>query len=113
MCTLVRGFPAGDLLSHPLRRFFGMAKEACIGAFGLPESLGHIRIRNIVNLVGSRAEQKRVHDARHVAGNALACFGTERMMRMRDQLRCVLELRVASGAHLVGIVAKLQSREVC
>ena len=90
-----------------------MAKQACIGAFGLAKPPGHIRIWNIVNLVGSRAEQERVHDARHVAGNALASFGTGRMMRMPGELRCVLELRVASRAHLVGIVAKLQSREVC
>jgi hypothetical protein len=90
-----------------------MAQEARIGAFGLPKSLSHIRIGNIVNLVGSRAEQERVHNARHVAGNALASFGTGGMMRMRGELRFVLELRVASGAHLVGIVAKLQGCGVC
>ena len=86
-----------------------MAEEACIGAFGLPKTLGHIRVRNIVNLVGSRAKQERIHDARHVAGNALASFRAGGMMRMRRELRFVLELRVTSRAHLVGIVAKLQS----
>jgi len=99
-------------LFHPVRGFFGVAQEARIGAFGLPKSLSHIRIRNIVNLVRSRAKQKCVHDARHVAGRTLAGFRIGGVMGVGCSLRLVLELRVASGAHLVGIVAKLQSGEV-
>ena len=109
MRTLVGGFPACDLLLHPLRAFFAVAHETRVGAFGLPKPLGHIRIRNIVNLMRARAEQKRIHDARHMAGDALAGFRAAGMMRMRGELRLILELRMAAGAHLVGIVAKLQS----
>lgn len=109
MLTLVGDFPVCDLLLHPLGAFFSVTQQARIRTFGLSEPLGHIRIRNIVNPVRTSAEQKRVHDARHVARDALAGFRAEGMMRMRGELRLILELRMAAGAHLIGIVAKLQS----
>ena len=72
MRTLVRGFPTCDLLLHPRWAFFGMALDTGVGTFGLPKALGHVGIWNIVDLMGARAEQQCIHDARHVTGDALA-----------------------------------------
>ena len=54
--TLVCGLPTCDLLLDPRCTFFSVALEACVGAFGLTEALRHIGIRNIVDLMGARAE---------------------------------------------------------
>ena len=72
MRTLVRGFPTCNLLLHPRGAFFGMALDTGVGTFGLPKALRHVGIGNIVDLMGARAEQQCVHDARHVTGDALA-----------------------------------------
>ena len=70
--TLVCAFPTRDLLLHPRCAFVSMALETRVGALGLPEALRHLGIRNVVDLMRTRAEQKCVHDGRHVTGDALA-----------------------------------------
>ena len=110
--TLVCGFPTRDLLLHPRRTFFGVALEARVGALGLPKALRHIWIWNVVDLMRARAEQQGIHDPWHMARNTPARLRSAGMTRMCSALRLILELRMASGAHLVWIVAKLQGSSI-
>ena len=72
-----------------------MTQQAGIGAFFLPKAQGHVSIRNIVDLVGSRAEQQCIHDARHMTGNAAAAFGVGAVMGVGRQSGYILELLMA------------------
>ena len=105
--TLVCGFPTRDLLFHPYCAFFSVALEARVRAFRLTEALRHIGIRNIVDLMGTRAEQKCVHDARHVTRDAAAPFGFWSVVGVLRSAGTILKLTMTSGAHPVGLVAKL------
>ena len=87
-----------------------MTLEARVRAVILPESRGHRGIGHVVNLMRSRGEEQRIHDARHVTGHAAAGLGVGAMTRValaRDG-----ELGVALHAHPIGIVTKLQRRRV-
>ena len=105
--TLVCGFPTRDLLFHPCCAFFSVALEARVRAFRLTEALRHIGIRNSVNLMGTRAEQKRVHDARHVTGDAAAALRLRSVVGVLRGAGATLELNMTPGAHPIGLIAKL------
>ena len=83
-----------------------MTHQAGIRAFLLSKARRHLRVGNVIDLMGSCAEKKSVDNARHVAGHAAACFCMDGMMGMRRRIHLVLELRMASGAHSVLIVFK-------
>ena len=48
----------------------------------MTKSQSHFSVRDVINLMGPRLEQKRIHDARHVAGNAPAALGVGEMVGM-------------------------------
>jgi hypothetical protein len=83
-----------------------MADEASIRTFFLAEARSHLRIGNVVNLVGHSFEQHAVHDLRHVASRTAAPLGFGRMARMRFKFCCVRG--VALKTHPVRLVEKLE-----
>src|ERR1700692_3520406 len=99
-------FPSLQLLAQPAGIAVFVAHQARIRAILRAESRGHFRIGDVVDLVISRLEHQRVHDTRHMAGNATAGLGGRRMVRMRFGPRLVL--RVALDAHAVRIAAELE-----
>ena len=98
--------PFVQLLPEPCDVFVRMADEASIGTFFLAEARGHLRIRNVVKLVGHSFEQHAAHDLRHVASRTAAPLGFGRMARMRFKFCCIR--RVALKTHLVRLVKEFQ-----
>ena len=68
----------------------------------------HLRVGDIVDLVGSRAESQGVHDGRHVAGYTAASLGGGGMMGVLRGLRDVEELGVTAGAHAIRLIFEFQ-----
>jgi len=58
--------------------------------------------------MGSGLEQKRIHDAGHVAGNAPAAFGVGEMVGVCGRHGLALKASVASHAHKIGPVPEFQ-----
>lgn len=85
-----------------------MAEQAGVRAFLLAEAQRHFRIGDVVNLVRPGAEQQAIHDPRHMAGNAAASLGIERMMGVSRCLDFLLKLSVTAGAHKVRLVFELE-----
>ncbi len=85
-----------------------MAKQAGVGALLLPESQGHVRVRNIIDTMCSGPKQQGFHDSRHVARDAAATVRFIQMMGVLLKRRLVLKLNVTLQAHLIRLVAELQ-----
>src|SRR4029077_7801370 len=78
----------------------------------LAESLGHLSVGDIVNLVITRPKQQSLHDARHVTGDTPASFRRCGVMRVLRSSDAILELSMTARTHPVGLIAKLQRRWV-
>lgn len=85
-----------------------MAEQAGIRTFLLSKALRHLRVGNVIYLMGSCAEKKPIYNPRHMTGDATACFRIQGVMGMRRRIHLVLELRMASGAHAVLVVFESQ-----
>ncbi len=85
-----------------------MTEQAGVRTFLLSKALCHLRAGNVVDLMGPRAEKKRVDNARHVTGDATAGFCMDRVMGVRRRFHLVLEFRMASSAHAVRVVLEPQ-----
>jgi len=81
-----------------------MTEQAGIRTLLLSKALCHLRVGDVIHLVGACAEKKPVYNPRHVAGDATARFCIAGVMRMRRGIHLVLELRMASGAHAVLVI---------
>src|SRR5438067_468349 len=84
-----------------LRNLLAMAKEASVGTFFLPETQGHVRVRNVVNAMRPGLEQQRVHDTRHVTGGTTAALRGHGMARVLRERGLIAVPGVALQAHLV------------
>lgn len=112
-CLDIRGSPGKRLPGlefalNPLRSFLCMTEHAGIGAVLLAKAQCHFRIGYVVNLVRTCAEEQRVHDGGHVAGDAAAGLGVEGMMGVRRSAGLVLKLSVAANAHKVRLIFEFQ-----
>ena len=96
-------------LLNPIRAFFLVTEEARIGALFLSKVPCHLGIGDVVNLMGTSAKYQGIHNARHVTRDAAATFRFRRVMRMLRRAGAVLKLGMASRAHEIGLVPKLQS----
>ena len=85
-----------------------MAEQARIRTLLLTKSHGHFCVGDVINLMGSGLEQKRIHDAGHVAGNAAATFGVGEMVGVFGRHGLALESSVASYAHKIRPVLEFQ-----
>ncbi len=90
-----------QLLLSPVRIAIRVAEEAGVRAFLLAEALGQVR-RGDFDLVRAGLKQERVHDARHVAGDALAGFGSCGVVSMSGEIAAILG--VTAEAHLVRVI---------
>jgi hypothetical protein len=84
-----------------------VTQKTCIGALFLSKAPRHLSIGNVVNLMGAGSEEKGIHNARHVTGDAAATFRFRRVMRMLRRTGWVLELEMASRAHEIRLVREL------
>jgi hypothetical protein len=89
-----------------------VAEQAGIRALFLTETHRHVGIGDIVNLVRPHTQQHAIHNARHMAGDTAARLAGAGMMGVSRGLGIVLELRVATGAHQVGLVFEFERSQV-
>ena len=83
-----------------------MAHQAGIRTLDGSETGGRFGVGNVIDLVRPRLEQKRIHDARHVARDTAASFARGGVARMTFGLG--LKLSMATKTHPVGIGAEFQ-----
>jgi hypothetical protein len=59
-------------LLNPFRALLFVTQETRVGAVFLAKVARHLGIGNIVNLMGAGAKHQGIHNARHVAGDAVS-----------------------------------------
>ena len=104
--------PGRQLLAEPLGAFLGVAEQASVRTFLLTKSHSHLSVGNVINLMGTSFKQERIHDARHMAGNATAALRVDTMVRMRRNRGVTLKNSVAPQTHSIRLIPEFHRRRI-